>query len=95
MTEYPYVWNITLENFIGGFAELIYEISPYAPDPSYAVTEGTLDFQVLGLNPSDTVAETYIDANDGVHWYATAISNHESPLPGATDVDPYSQFNEP
>ena len=67
MTEYPYVWNITLENFIGGFAELIYEISPYAPDPSYAVTEGTLDFQVLGLNPSDTVAETYIDANDGVH----------------------------
>lgn len=67
----------------GGEASVTWQIPPA---PAF-----TLPFRILGQNPSDADVETFITANQGVHWYAKAVAREEG---GRQGTKKYNQFNE-
>lgn len=77
-------WVIYTEfnnEFFGGDATLTCEIDGCA--------QQTLEFKIHGQNPDDSTAKSYIQSNQGIHWYAWAIGRHESRQETAV----YNQFN--
>lgn len=53
------------------------------------VWSGRHEFRIRGRNPDDVIARNYIDNEIMQHWYAYAISKHESGIPDEI----YNQFD--
>jgi hypothetical protein len=51
--------------------------------------EQQLVYHVRGLNPSASTIQSYVSANQGIHWYLDAVIRHESRINSTT----YNQFN--